>query len=120
MTLESSPTYDKVGTVRPVNARQIFRAHPLDGAMLYFHPATGTHVRVATDATRELRRRAPRVAMFGITNHCNLHRRGFKSPPRCCKPLTLPGKSTPGGCRPTKPLLSARSVDVYETKYWRR
>ena len=49
-----------------------FRAYPLDGALLYFHPATGTHVRVATAETRALRRRAPRVAMFGITNACNL------------------------------------------------
>lgn len=52
--------------------RQTFRAHSLDGAMLFFQPATGTHVRVATEATRAMRRRAPRVAMFGITNHCNL------------------------------------------------
>lgn len=49
-----------------------FRAYPLDGALLYFHPPSGTHVRVATTATRELRRRAPRAAMFGITNACNL------------------------------------------------
>lgn len=40
--------------------------------MLFFQPSTGTHVRVATEATRALRRHAPRVAMFGITNHCNL------------------------------------------------
>jgi MoaA/NifB/PqqE/SkfB family radical SAM enzyme len=52
--------------------RQAFREHPLDAAMLYFHPASGTHVRVQNDATRALRRQAPRVAMFGITNHCNL------------------------------------------------
>jgi MoaA/NifB/PqqE/SkfB family radical SAM enzyme len=40
--------------------------------MLYFQPATGTHVRVEAETTRGLRRSAPRVAMFGITNHCNL------------------------------------------------
>lgn len=51
-----------------------FRAVPLDGAMLFFDPATGTHVRVAPSngATRDLRRQAPRVVMFGITNACNL------------------------------------------------
>lgn len=49
-----------------------FRAVPLDGARLYFHPKTGTHVRVAGPATVALRRVAPRVAMFGITNACNL------------------------------------------------
>lgn len=40
--------------------------------MLYFHPATGTHVRIENTSTRNLRRQAPRVAMFGITNRCNL------------------------------------------------
>jgi len=55
-----------------VVARSRFREHPLDGAMLYFHPETGTHVRARSNATRALRRRAPRVVMFGITNHCNL------------------------------------------------
>ncbi len=48
------------------------RRYPLDGAMLYFHPATGTSVRVANEATRQLRRVAPRVVMFGVTNACNL------------------------------------------------
>jgi MoaA/NifB/PqqE/SkfB family radical SAM enzyme len=52
--------------------RHAFRAHALDGAALFFQPATGVHVRVATTATRGWRRRAPRVAMFGITNACNL------------------------------------------------
>lgn len=52
--------------------RHAFRAHPLNGAMLYFQAATGTHVRVQDDSTRALRRQAPRVAMFGITNRCNL------------------------------------------------
>lgn len=44
----------------------------MDGAALFFRPSTGTHVRVESDATRGFRRRAPRVAMFGITNRCNL------------------------------------------------
>ncbi|WP_423372223.1 radical SAM protein [Burkholderia sp. LMG 32019] len=52
--------------------RNAFRAYPLDGALLRFHPATGTHVRIENAATRHLRRRAPRVVMFGITNKCNL------------------------------------------------
>src|SRR5688572_1499268 len=50
----------------------MFRQHALDDAMLYFHPATGTNVRVENASTRGLRRLAPRVAMFGITNVCNL------------------------------------------------
>lgn len=49
-----------------------FRAYPLDGAMLYFEPRTGTHVRVQNGATRSLVRVAPRAVMFGITNACNL------------------------------------------------
>lgn len=52
--------------------RAELRAHALDGAMLYFHPPTGTHVRVETEATRHLRRQAPRVVLFGVTNACNL------------------------------------------------
>lgn len=52
--------------------RYAFRRHALDGAALFFQPATGVQVRVATEATRQLRRQAPRVAMFGITNACNL------------------------------------------------
>ncbi len=50
----------------------LFRAHPLDGSMLYFHPETGTQVRVRGKNTRALERTAPRVVMFGITNACNL------------------------------------------------
>jgi hypothetical protein len=49
-----------------------FRAHALDGAMLYFEPHSGVHVRVRGPRTRHLRRSAPRVVMFGITNACNL------------------------------------------------
>jgi MoaA/NifB/PqqE/SkfB family radical SAM enzyme len=49
-----------------------WRAHPLDGAILWFHPPTGTHVRWDGPPTRRLCRTAPRVVMFGITNRCNL------------------------------------------------
>lgn len=49
-----------------------FRRHALDGAMLYFEPRTGTHVRLTSAATQALRRTAPRVVMFGVTNACNL------------------------------------------------
>jgi len=52
--------------------RTAFREYALDGARLFFHPTTGTHVRVQTTATAGSRRQAPRVAMFGITNACNL------------------------------------------------
>ncbi len=52
--------------------RRAFRAHSLDGAALYFQPSTGMNVRIARTTTRALRRQAPRVAMFGITNACNL------------------------------------------------
>ena len=49
-----------------------WRAHPLDGAMLWFDPRTGRSVRFDAPETRELRRVAPRVVMFAITNRCNL------------------------------------------------
>jgi MoaA/NifB/PqqE/SkfB family radical SAM enzyme len=49
-----------------------FRRFPLDGAVLYFDPSTGTNVRLESARTRAHRRQAPRVAMFGITNACNL------------------------------------------------
>jgi MoaA/NifB/PqqE/SkfB family radical SAM enzyme len=52
--------------------RDRFRAFPLDGALLFFHPNSGASIRVENERTRTLVRRAPRVAMFGITNHCNL------------------------------------------------
>ena len=64
--------------VAPRITRQSFRPYPLDGAMLYFHPPTGTHLRLQNESTSALRRQAPRVAMFGITNACNL-RCGFCS-----------------------------------------
>jgi MoaA/NifB/PqqE/SkfB family radical SAM enzyme len=53
-------------------ARDTWRPHPLDGALLWFHPPTGTHLRWDGPPTRHLRRTAPRVVMFGITNRCNL------------------------------------------------
>ncbi|HEU4536372.1 MAG TPA: radical SAM protein [Polyangiaceae bacterium] len=56
----------------PEVARAQFRPFALDGARLYFQPATGTHLRVQNAATRDSRRAAPRVVMFGITNACNL------------------------------------------------
>ncbi|MBJ6759762.1 radical SAM protein [Myxococcaceae bacterium JPH2] len=49
-----------------------WRPHALDGALLWFHPSTGTHVRIDSPGTRHLRRRAPRLVLFGITNACNL------------------------------------------------
>lgn len=52
--------------------RNSFRDYALDGALLRFHPASGTHIRIANVATQHLRRVVPRVAMFGITNKCNL------------------------------------------------
>ncbi len=61
-----------------MTAAPAFREHPLDGAMLYFEPRSGLNVRVTCAATESLRRRAPRVVMFGITNRCNL-RCGFCS-----------------------------------------
>lgn len=41
-------------------------------ARLYFHPATGAQLRITNAATRSERRTAPRVAMFEMTNACNL------------------------------------------------
>lgn len=52
--------------------RHAFRDYALDGALLRFHPASGTNVRIENSATQHLRRVVPRVAMFGITNLCNL------------------------------------------------
>jgi MoaA/NifB/PqqE/SkfB family radical SAM enzyme len=52
--------------------RDRFRAHALDGAIQYFHPRSGTHVRITGPETRHVRKVAPRVVMFGITNACNL------------------------------------------------
>ena len=49
-----------------------WRPHTLDGALLWFQPATGLSVRVDGPETRALRRRAPRLVLFGITNRCNL------------------------------------------------
>src|ERR1700755_243664 len=52
--------------------RHRFRGFPLDGALLFFQPSSGTSVRVESDRTRHFQRRAPRVVMFGVTNRCNL------------------------------------------------
>lgn len=49
-----------------------WRPHALDGALLWFHRKTGTNLRVDGPPTRHLRRRAPRLVLFGITNACNL------------------------------------------------
>lgn len=49
-----------------------WRVHPLDGAVLWFDPRTGTRVRWEGPETRAFRRRAPRVVLFGVTNRCNL------------------------------------------------
>ncbi|MCC6996923.1 MAG: radical SAM protein [Deltaproteobacteria bacterium] len=52
--------------------RTTWRPHTLDGALLWFQPGTGLSVRVDGPETRALRRRAPRLVLFGITNKCNL------------------------------------------------
>lgn len=49
-----------------------WRPHALDGALLWFHRTTGTNLRIDGPHTRHLRRRAPRLVLFGITNACNL------------------------------------------------
>lgn len=49
-----------------------WRPHALDGALLWFHRKTGTNLRLDASPTRHLRRRAPRLVLFGITNACNL------------------------------------------------
>jgi len=49
-----------------------WRPHALDGALLWFHRKTGTNLRMDGPGTRHLRRRAPRLVLFGITNACNL------------------------------------------------
>ncbi len=46
--------------------------HALDGAVLLFQPSSGTSVRVETDATAGVRRRAPRVVLFSLSHACNL------------------------------------------------
>lgn len=54
------------------------RRHALDGAMLLFDRETGLNARCEGPETAHLRRAAPRVVQFGLTNHCNL-RCGFCS-----------------------------------------
>lgn len=48
--------------------RDRFRAYALDGAVQYFHPHSGTQVRIAGPHTRHVRKATPRVLLFGITN----------------------------------------------------
>src|SRR5262245_40426825 len=55
-----------------IRTRDRFRAFPLDGALLFFQPSSGTNLRIENGRTHSFRHRAPRVVMFGITNHCNL------------------------------------------------
>ena len=55
-----------------MTARESWRSYPLDGAVMWFQPRTGLHVRWDALQTRALQRAAPRVVMFGITNRCNL------------------------------------------------
>ncbi|MFK7987915.1 MAG: radical SAM protein [Sandaracinaceae bacterium] len=59
-------------------ARDRYRLHPLDGAVLAFQPSTGQSIRIETEATEDLRRRAPRVVLFSLSHACNL-RCGFCS-----------------------------------------
>lgn len=72
----------------PSPDRRAYRAHPIDGALLYFQPASGTYVRIEDPSTATLTRTAPRVVMFGITNVCNL-RCTF-----CSRDASLPSRWT--------------------------
>lgn len=49
-----------------------WRPHPLDGKLLLFERAGGTHVLFESEATRALRRLAPRTLLVAVTNACNL------------------------------------------------
>ncbi len=94
----------KAGYIQYMSAlpdRHSLRAHPLDGAMLFFQPSTGLHVRVGSAATRTQRRRAPRVVAFGITNRCNLSC-GF-----CSRDRALPSRWTRAGA-----LAALRELDA--------
>jgi MoaA/NifB/PqqE/SkfB family radical SAM enzyme len=66
------PPAASLTTAAAPRARERFRAFPLDGALLFFQPSTGTSLRIRNSRTADFRRRAPRVVMFGVTNHCNL------------------------------------------------
>lgn len=48
------------------------RRYALDGALMLFDPASGVTAICDGESTRHLRRRAPRVVQFAITNACNL------------------------------------------------
>lgn len=53
-------------------ATAAFRAFPLDGAMSWFQPSTGAHVRWDGPETRALTQVAPRVVMLSLSHACNL------------------------------------------------
>lgn len=55
-----------------MDARDRTRVHALDGAVLLFQPSTGTSIRIETEATEDVRRRAPRVVLFSLSHACNL------------------------------------------------
>ena len=97
----------KAGYIRHMSAlpdRHSLRAHPLDGAMLFFQPSTGLHVRVGGEATRTLRRSAPRVVAFGITNRCNL------SCDFCSRDRAMPSRWTRAGALAVLRELDAAGV----------
>ncbi|UJR83185.1 radical SAM protein [Sandaracinus amylolyticus] len=48
------------------------RRYELDGALLLFDRETGLNALIDGEETTHLRRRAPRVLQFALTNHCNL------------------------------------------------
>jgi MoaA/NifB/PqqE/SkfB family radical SAM enzyme len=55
-----------------MDARDRTRVHALDGAVLLFQPSSGTSIRIETEATADVRRRAPRVVLFSLSHACNL------------------------------------------------
>jgi hypothetical protein len=103
-----------------------WRTFPLDGSVLWFHPGSGINVRWDAPDTRTLRRKAPRVVLFGITNRCNLACAGcgkiqypahilkrqltpeecFKAVDECGAPMV----SIPGG----EPLLHPQIAEIVE------
>ncbi len=60
------------GAISYHRAVTAFRLHALDGEALLFDRRDGTSIHVRAPFTRHLRRRAPRVVQFAITNRCNL------------------------------------------------
>ena len=49
-----------------------WREVPVDGGLLRFERDTGTNVLVRSEATRALRRQAPRSLQIGLLTPCNL------------------------------------------------